>query len=61
MIDPWEGKVILRTMFIETREIDANAKDFSVFFRDQHWVSDSRGLCMQLLDETHVVESTDLR
>ena len=61
LVDPWEGKVILRTMFIETREIDAHAKDFSVFLRDQHWVSDPRGLCMQLLNETRVVESTDLR
>ena len=61
LIDPREGKVILRTMFIETREIDAHAKDFSVFLRDQHWVSDPRGLCVQLLDETRFVESTDLR
>ena len=53
--------MILRTMFIETREIDAHAKDFSVFLRDQYWVGDPRGLCMQLLDETCVVESTDLR
>ena len=61
LIDPREGKVILWTMFVETREIDAHAKDFSVFLRDQHWVSDPRGLGVQFPDETRFFESTDLR
>ena len=57
LIDPREGEVILWTMFIETREIDAHAKDFSVFLRDQHWISNPSGLSFYFLDEPNFFES----
>jgi hypothetical protein len=53
--------MILYTVFIETREIDAHAKDFSGFLRDHHWVSDPCGLSVKFFDETRFFESTDLR
>jgi hypothetical protein len=61
LIDPGEGKVILWTMFIETREINAHAKDFSVFLRDQHWVGDPGGFSLQFLNKTSFLESMDFR
>ena len=59
--DPREGKVILWTMFIETREVDAHAKDLRVFLRDQHWVSDPCSFGVQFLDEVCLSKSINLR
>ena len=53
--------MILWTMFIETREVDAHAKDVSVFLRDQDWVSDPCGLRVQLLDEVCFSKSINFR
>lgn len=57
MIDPREGEVILWTMFIETRAVDAHAKDISVFLQDQDWIGDPSGLSVYLFDESDVFKA----
>jgi hypothetical protein len=53
LIDMWEWKGILRTMFVESGTIDTYATHVCVFLGDQHWVGNP-SRCFDFLDEPNI-------